>query len=53
MALFYLKMKTLVQSTVAQAIVTAANVLALVFVIIVGSYLGFKTGWSGYELPTG
>lgn len=41
------------ESTVAQAIVTAANVLALVFVIIVGSYLGFKTGWSGYELPTG
>lgn len=41
------------QSTIAQAIVTTANVLAMLFVIIAGSYLGFKTGWSGYELPTG
>ncbi|KAH9728621.1 Cationic amino acid transporter 2 vacuolar [Citrus sinensis] len=41
------------ESTIAQAIVTTANVLAMLFVIIAGSYLGFKTGWSGYELPTG
>ena len=41
------------QSTLAQAIVTTANVCALLFVIIAGAYLGFKTGWVGYELPTG
>lgn len=41
------------QSTLAQAIVTIANVCAMIFVIITGAYLGFKTGWTGYELPTG
>ncbi|KAL1214500.1 Cationic amino acid transporter 2, vacuolar [Cardamine amara subsp. amara] len=41
------------ESTFAQGIVTAANVCVLLFVIVVGSYLGFKTGWAGYELPTG
>ncbi|KAL5837382.1 hypothetical protein ACOSQ3_014551 [Xanthoceras sorbifolium] len=41
------------ESTVAQAIVTTANVCAMLFVIIAGSYVGFKTGWVGYELPTG
>lgn len=42
-----------VQSTVAQGIATIANVCAMVFVIVAGTYLGFKTGWSGYQLPTG
>ncbi|CAF2039343.1 BnaA09g53040D [Brassica napus] len=41
------------ESTFAQGIVTAVNVCVLLFVIVAGSYLGFKTGWAGYELPTG
>ncbi|KAJ6697219.1 hypothetical protein OIU85_003572 [Salix viminalis] len=41
------------ESTVAQAVVTSINVCVMLFIIIVGSYLGFKTGWAGYELPTG
>ncbi|XVF56807.1 hypothetical protein PTKIN_Ptkin06aG0150100 [Pterospermum kingtungense] len=41
------------ESTLAQAIVTAANVCAMIFVIVAGGYLGFKTGWTGYKLPTG
>ncbi|CAN1765097.1 Cationic amino acid transporter 2, vacuolar [Linum perenne] len=36
-----------------QSIVTTVNVCAMMFVIVAGTYLGFKTGWSGYELPTG
>ncbi|KAA8518359.1 hypothetical protein F0562_015758 [Nyssa sinensis] len=43
----------LLQSMLAQAIVTTANVCAMIFVIVVGGYLGFKTGWAGYELPVG
>lgn len=43
----------ILQSTRAQAVVTTANVCAMIFVIITGTYLGFKTGWIGYELPTG
>ncbi|XP_057954367.1 cationic amino acid transporter 2, vacuolar-like [Malania oleifera] len=41
------------ESTFAQAIVTTVNVCAMIFVITAGGYLGFKTGWAGYELPTG
>ncbi|KAK3446447.1 hypothetical protein EUGRSUZ_A02137 [Eucalyptus grandis] len=41
------------ESTLAQGIVTTANVCAMIFVISAGTYLGFKTGWPGYELPTG
>ncbi|KAH9626766.1 hypothetical protein KSS87_022080 [Heliosperma pusillum] len=41
------------ESSFAQAIVTTGNVCALIFVIIAGTYLGFKTGWTGYELPKG
>ncbi|GMI85463.1 cationic amino acid transporter 2 [Hibiscus trionum] len=41
------------ESALAQGIVTAANVFVMLFVIIAGGYLGFKTGWTGYELPTG
>lgn len=43
----------IVQSTLAQAVVTSINVCAMIFIIIAGSYLGFKTGWAGYELPAG
>ena len=41
------------QSTVVQGIVTSVNVCALLFVIVAGGYMGFKSGWVGYELPTG
>ncbi|CAD5333246.1 unnamed protein product [Arabidopsis thaliana] len=41
------------ESTFAQGIVTTANVFVMIFVIVAGSYLCFKTGWVGYELPTG
>lgn len=41
------------QSSVAQSIVTTVNISALLFIIIVGGYLGFKNGWVGYELPSG
>ncbi|CAK8542893.1 unnamed protein product [Lathyrus sativus] len=41
------------ESTVVQGIVTSVNVCALLFVVIAGGYLGFKSGWAGYELPTG
>ncbi|WCJ43564.1 cationic amino acid transporter 2 [Euphorbia peplus] len=41
------------ESTFVQGIVTTVNVCAMVFVIIAGTYLGFKTGWAGYGLPTG
>ncbi|GKV30512.1 hypothetical protein SLEP1_g39317 [Rubroshorea leprosula] len=41
------------ESTFAQGIVTTANTCAMIFVIVAGGYLGFKTGWAGYNLPTG
>lgn len=41
------------ESTVVQGIVTSVNVCALLFVVVAGGYIGFKSGWAGYELPTG
>ncbi|BAU01683.1 hypothetical protein HKW66_Vig0148530 [Vigna angularis] len=41
------------ESTVVQSVVTTVNIFALIFVIIGGGYLGFKSGWVGYQLPTG
>lgn len=41
------------ESAFAEAVVTSGNVCAMVFVIIAGGYLGFKTGWAGYELSKG
>ncbi|GFP82057.1 cationic amino acid transporter 2 vacuolar [Phtheirospermum japonicum] len=41
------------ESTFVQGIVTAANICAMIFVIIAGGYLGFKNGWPGYELSAG
>lgn len=38
------------ESAFAEAIVTSGNVCAMLFVIVAGGYLGFKTGWVGYEL---
>jgi solute carrier family 7 (cationic amino acid transporter), member 1 len=36
-----------------QVIVTAANVIVMLFVIIAGGYLGFQTGWKGYSVTGG
>ncbi|CAL5185594.1 unnamed protein product [Lathyrus oleraceus] len=41
------------ESTVMQSIFTIVNICALMFVIVVGGYLGFKSRWVGYGLPTG
>ncbi|KAK6151428.1 hypothetical protein DH2020_014063 [Rehmannia glutinosa] len=41
------------ESALVQGIVTAANVCALIFIIVAGGYLGVKTGWPGYELTAG
>ncbi|CAN8269850.1 unnamed protein product [Cochlearia groenlandica] len=41
------------ESSLVQAIVTSVNVCTLVFIIVVGGYLAFKTGWVGYDLPGG
>ncbi|KAJ0657384.1 putative amino acid/polyamine transporter I, cationic amino acid transporter [Helianthus annuus] len=41
------------QSTFVQSIVTTANICAMIFVIIAGGYLGFKSGWVGYKLSAG
>ncbi|XP_068650856.1 cationic amino acid transporter 2, vacuolar-like [Aristolochia californica] len=41
------------ESSFAQAVVTSANVCVMVVVIIAGGYLGLRTGWTGYNLPSG
>ncbi|KAI4301023.1 hypothetical protein L6164_034342 [Bauhinia variegata] len=41
------------ESSTAQTIVTTINVCVMLFIVITGGYLGFKTGWAGYELPSG
>ncbi|KAL9251016.1 Cationic amino acid transporter 2, vacuolar-like protein [Drosera capensis] len=41
------------ESTFAQGIITSANVCAMFFIIIVGGYLGFRSGWPGYKLSNG
>lgn len=41
------------ESTMVQSVVTSVNICALIFVIVAGGYLGFKSGWVGYQLPTG
>lgn len=41
------------ESTFVQSVVTTANICAMIFVIIAGGYLGFKSGWIGYKLPVG
>ncbi|KAF2566601.1 hypothetical protein F2Q68_00026749, partial [Brassica cretica] len=41
------------ESTFAQGIITTVNVFVMIFVIVAGSYLCFKTGWAGYQLPSG
>ncbi|WVZ05054.1 hypothetical protein V8G54_018400 [Vigna mungo] len=41
------------ESSMAQSIVTTVNVGVMLFIILVGGYLGFKSGWVGYELSSG
>ncbi|KAK7336300.1 hypothetical protein VNO77_16836 [Canavalia gladiata] len=41
------------ESSTAQSIVTTINVCVMLFIILAGGYLGFKSGWVGYELPSG
>ncbi|XP_078177769.1 cationic amino acid transporter 2, vacuolar-like [Carex rostrata] len=41
------------ESTTVQAAITALNVCVMLFVIIVGSYIGFQTGWIGYSVSAG
>ncbi|KAI5316694.1 hypothetical protein L3X38_036401 [Prunus dulcis] len=41
------------ESSLVQMIVTSVNVSVMLFIMIAGGYLGFKTGWVGYELPSG
>ncbi|KAJ4828331.1 Carnitine O-acetyltransferase mitochondrial [Turnera subulata] len=41
------------ESSLVQTIVTTVNACGLIFIIIAGGYLAFKTGWIGYEIPSG
>ncbi|XP_073005979.1 cationic amino acid transporter 2, vacuolar-like isoform X1 [Typha latifolia] len=41
------------ESSSVQAVVTAANVCVMLFVIIAGGYIGFHTGWVGYSVASG
>ncbi|KAG9130682.1 hypothetical protein Leryth_018078 [Lithospermum erythrorhizon] len=41
------------ESVTVQGVVTCANICALVFVTIAGAYIGFKSGWPGYDVPAG
>ncbi|MED6169791.1 Carnitine O-acetyltransferase mitochondrial [Stylosanthes scabra] len=41
------------EMAVVQGTITSVNICALLFVVTAGSYLGFKFGWAGYDLPTG
>lgn len=41
------------QSSLAQAVITTINVIALLFIIVAGGYVGFKTQWVGYQIPGG
>lgn len=45
--------KSSLQSSFVQAVVTALNICVMLFVIIAGGYLGFKTGWVGYSVSSG
>ncbi|XP_024984797.1 cationic amino acid transporter 4, vacuolar-like isoform X1 [Cynara cardunculus var. scolymus] len=41
------------ESSLAQGIITTVNVVALLFVIVAGGYVGFKTQWVGYQVAGG
>ncbi|CAK8542892.1 unnamed protein product [Lathyrus sativus] len=41
------------ESSTVQSIATTINVSVMLFIITVGGYLGFQTGWVGFGLPSG
>ncbi|KAJ0616480.1 putative amino acid/polyamine transporter I, cationic amino acid transporter [Helianthus annuus] len=41
------------ESSLAQGVITTINVAALLFIIVAGGYVGFKTQWAGYSIPGG
>ena len=41
------------QSSLVQATVTTINIVALVFILIAGGIVGFRTGWKGYQISSG
>ncbi|KAK9072740.1 hypothetical protein SSX86_009175 [Deinandra increscens subsp. villosa] len=41
------------ESSMAQGVITTINVVALLFIIVAGGYVGFKTQWVGYNIPGG
>ncbi|XP_042400170.1 cationic amino acid transporter 3, mitochondrial-like isoform X1 [Zingiber officinale] len=41
------------ESSIVQAVITGANICVLLFVISVGSFIGFQTGWVGYKITDG
>ncbi|PKA66071.1 Cationic amino acid transporter 2, vacuolar [Apostasia shenzhenica] len=41
------------ESSSVQAIVTSLNACVMLFVIIAGGYIGFKSGWAGYTVDSG
>ncbi|KAJ7568002.1 hypothetical protein O6H91_01G015300 [Diphasiastrum complanatum] len=45
--------KGIKESAMVQSVMTLMNVSVLIFVILVGLYVGFKTGWQGYNQPGG
>uniref|UniRef100_A0A0E0FE48 Cationic amino acid transporter C-terminal domain-containing protein n=1 Tax=Oryza meridionalis TaxID=40149 RepID=A0A0E0FE48_9ORYZ len=45
--------KGIKESSFVQGVVTVLNCFVMLFVIIAGSYIGFKTGWVGYKVAGG
>lgn len=41
------------QSSLVQATVTTVNIVALIFILIAGGIVGFRTGWKGYQVSSG
>ncbi|KAJ7567084.1 hypothetical protein O6H91_02G131700 [Diphasiastrum complanatum] len=41
------------ESAMVQSVMTLLNLSVLVFVIVTGVYVGYKTGWEGYKQPGG
>ncbi|TVU45856.1 hypothetical protein EJB05_05361 [Eragrostis curvula] len=41
------------ESSFAQGLVTVLNACVMVFVIVAGTYIGFKIGWVGYKVTDG
>ncbi|CAH1454227.1 unnamed protein product [Lactuca virosa] len=42
-----------IKDSLAQGIITTINVVDLLFIIVVGGYISFKTQWVGYKVPGG